>query len=255
MRSRPDSGSLRRTFRGTCCAGTRPEFVQYLDELAIHSLIAVPVVVAGQVRGMITAARDFTSMPFSLEDLAVVHEAARLTGLAVERAELVRQGWQRRNDLLEVLRLGLDSREAVRVGSTTLELVLDPQLRVVTANDAALELLGERPAAVAQQLAASTSPSDAPPLAQRLLSGELDFHDDELTIERANGEWDHFLVQRGVARTPSSEPIGITIVASPVADITVPWPVTVERHGRHHLDPLPSPIVPHGAHQGVVRRA
>lgn len=236
-------------------AGTRPEFVQYLDELAIHSLVAVPVVVAGKAAGMITAARDCTGVPFSVADLAVVQETARLTGLAVERAELVRQGWLRRTDLLEVLRLGLDAHEAVREASTTLELVLDPQLRVISANDAALELLGERPASIVQQLAASAPSSDAPPLATRLLSGELDFHDDELMIERTNGERDHYLVQRGVARTASAEPIGITIVASPVAEVTVAWPAPIERRGRHHLDPLPSPIVPHGARRGAVRRA
>ncbi|HEX5613599.1 MAG TPA: GAF domain-containing protein [Acidimicrobiia bacterium] len=236
-------------------AGTRPEFVQYLDELAIHSLIAVPVVVAGAVAGVVSVVRDYTSTPFAIEDLAAVQEAARLVGLAVERAALVRQGWRRRDDLLESLRLDLDPDDAVRPRSTVLEMVLDPHLRVVAANDAAFELLGEHPTTVVQQLLTTGSSSDALPLADRMLRGELDFHDDELVIERTSGERDHLLVQRGVARTPGSEAIGVVIVASPVAEVCTPWPVPVERDRRHHLDPLPPSIVPHGSRRGMVRTA
>lgn len=233
-------------------ASTRPEFVQYLDEMAIHSLIAVPVVVAGAVAGIITVGRDFTSTPFTVEDLGVVTEAARLTGLAVERAELVRHGWQRRSVILEALRDGTCAHDLVRFGSTTLEVVLDAQLRVTVANDAAEGVLREHPATFAGQLTASISTSDAPPLVERLLTGELDFHDEEIVVTRSDGERESFLVQRGVARTATLEPIGIVIVASPVAPVTVRWPVPVDRSGRHHLDPLPAALVPHGARQGVV---
>jgi excisionase family DNA binding protein len=232
-------------------AGTRAEFVHHLDELPTHSMMLVPIVVAGEITGVIETARDSSPTPFDVEDLALLQEIARLVGLAIERSMLARAAWKRRDALLDALRSGADP-EAHLTDAAGLELVFDHRQRLRVANRAAQELLdGTEP--VAQRLLDSGADGDAPPTGERLALGELDFHDDEVVVRVDGGETRRFLVVRGVARSDSFALLGTVVVAQPVAEVEARAPIVEERACRHHLDALPATVVPHGARRGTLQ--
>jgi excisionase family DNA binding protein len=232
-------------------AGTRPEFVQYLDVAGLHSIIAEPVRVDGRAVGIVSCTRDFTATPHDADDLALVADLALLVGAAIARRDAFVAGWERRGALVGHLAGGAGAADPVLADGPAVEIVLDAALQVRAANLAARERFGDELDARARRLLGARVDDD---LIERLERGELDFHDAEEVLAGPDGADARCFVHRAVVRASTLEPTAYVVVASDVAPVALPdrdaAPV-----GRRLLEPLPSRIVPHGTRLERLRVA
>jgi len=236
-------------------SGTRPEFVQYLDEAGFHSIIVEPVRVDGCAVGVVSCIRDFTPTPHDAGDLALVEELAMIVGAAIARRDTFVSGWERRAALVE--RLSTTAAGTTSGSHPTLsdgpgiEIVLDPDLRVRAANLAARERFGDDLEARGRLLLGARAGGD---LVGRLERGELDFHDTEEAIAEPGGGTAHCFAHRAVVRAPTLEPLAYVVVANDVVPVEAAVPRAVPI-GRRLLEPLPARIVPHGSRVERLRVA
>lgn len=210
-------------------ATTRPEVLQYLDVVGVHSAIVVPVRHGGRVLGILTVSRDHPGNPFTRDDLTLLHELGRLLGVAIRRVERFRQGWERRGELVGAAASMLASELHSPADCSTLlhdgpllEVALDPDGHVVAMNEPATAFAGRLPEVTetldvvdpAERLAERK-------LMARLLLGELSFHDGERTVRNVTGELVRMVVHRGVVRAPDASPRAVLVVAHPAIGLGV----------------------------------
>src|SRR5712692_6950337 len=110
---------------------TGPEHLQLMYDLALRSLITVPLMARERTLGAVSLCRVGASPHFTPEDLSLAEELARRTAVAVENARLFREA---RN--AEARYHGLFSNAADAI------LVADGDGQYLDANPAASELLG-----------------------------------------------------------------------------------------------------------------
>jgi excisionase family DNA binding protein len=194
-------------------ASINPQHRQFLDHIGVHSLIAVPAVVDGEVTATITMSRNTPGAPYTPDDLDFATSLAAALRVALVRATAYQAGWQRRRDLLRAVeahvRHGADDaaiRTVLHEGALA-EIVHDLGGRVV-ANDVAARLAGGDATTLVGELIAADDP-----IASRLHSGELEYHDDERDITLADGSTQRIIVHRGLARDDAAQPRALVVVA------------------------------------------
>ena len=205
-------------------AGTKPEFLQYLDEIGIHSMMLVPVREGGEVLGTLGISRDEPGRPYTRDDNSLLVEMGRLAGVAARRAARFRAGWDRLGALVraagEVLAPGPDdlaALDALLADDDMLEIICDPAGRVVAANAAAEAFAGIAAGRLAGRdlldLVVPREQPDERAIVDRLVSGDLAFVDGERTAVSATGDVVRLVVHRGVVRTPDAVPRAVLLVA------------------------------------------
>lgn len=204
-------------------ASTRPELLQYLDEIGVHSVIVVPVRHGGRVLGVLTVSRDYPGHPFTRDDLALLHDLGRLLGVAIRRVERFRRGWERRQELVEAAGTLLASElhspadcAALLDDGPMLEVVLDHEGRLVAMNEPAVAFAGRLPeGAETLDIVDPAERHAERRLMARLLVGELSFHDGERMVRNVTGEPVRIVVHRGVVRAPDASPRAVLLVGHP----------------------------------------
>jgi GAF domain-containing protein len=179
----------------------------------VHSLIAVPVVVDGQVEATIMLSRNAPGAPFSTEDLEFATALGAALRVALARAAAYRTGWRRRRDLVHAiaqrLRDGDDmSLDDVLHEGTLAEIVDDLDGHLVT-NQAAVRLAEGDASVLVDGFAADDA------VTTRLQRGELEYHDDEHDVTLADGTVRRFIVHRGLVRDDAARPRVLVVVAQP----------------------------------------
>jgi excisionase family DNA binding protein len=232
-------------------AGTRPEFVQYLDDAGLHSIVAEPVRVHGRPVGIVSCTRDYTGVPHDASDLALVEDLALLVGAAIARRDTFVAGWERRAALVDELAGRPRDADPVLADGPGIEIVLDATLHVRAANLAAHERFGDELDARARLLLGARAGVD---LVGRLERGELDFHDAEDAVAGPSGVGGTCFVHRAVVRASTLEPVAYAVVANDVDAVEVPARDGAPA-GRRLLEPLPTRIVPHGTRLERLRVA
>ncbi len=81
--------------------GLKSELRQYLDLFPIHSLGA-PVLVDGEVRGILVFTRDQPGLPYTPEDEVLVRRIAARIAPLVQTADEIAAAWQLRRDLADL---------------------------------------------------------------------------------------------------------------------------------------------------------
>ena len=187
----------------------RRELGQYLERYQIHSLVAAPIVIGERVLGVVAFTRDVGDHPYTAADEEFAARMGRRIGRLVRAADDIAAVWELRSELATTVRLYLASRAPGRPMSAreiqnllfmpgspadTSEypvLVIDARGRTLGVNPALIRIAHVEPGdAETFRLEMSFEPDHIEAehrLFQRLVSGELDFHDSQATRIRPDG--------------------------------------------------------------------
>jgi excisionase family DNA binding protein len=197
-------------------ASIDPQHRQFLDQVGVHSLIAVPVLIGGEVEATITMSRNAPGAPYSGAELDFATALGDALKVALTRAAAYQAGWQCRRDLLHAIAQHLQDGEADALLGDVLrheslaEIVHEIDGTVVT-NEAAARLGGGDASALVTHFTA-----DDDPIAMRLQSGELEYHDDEHDVAMPDGTIRRFIAHRGIVRDDAARPRALVVVAQPL---------------------------------------
>ena len=175
-------------------AGLRPELRQYLDDNPVMGLLAAPIRIDRAVRGMVVFTRDTSADPYTVEDEEFAQQFADRVGELVTAAADIARVWTVREDLaarfratLARLPIGrsLDA-ETVhdvldRAGAALPAVAFDGEGRIIGANRAMERASGyDRDSILGRSFFDFVEP-EVLELERRnfdrLVSGELDYHD------------------------------------------------------------------------------
>ena len=202
-----------------------PEYHQFLDDVGIHSLIMLPIVVDGLPVGTLSVSRDAPGHPYLDEDRELATELAARAGAALHNARRFAQGWQARADVKERIEAVIATgRTIVRdddgmalpaeelLGDLFFEsnlgiALLDLEGRCLAASPRFVDILGSDDDTFGRDAYGSTPDAGAcAACLARLVSGEIDFADCDRTVTRPDGAPVHLVVHRSVARAPDATP-------------------------------------------------
>ena len=217
----------------------RPELHQHLQRYSIHSLISVPLMVAGKSVGIITFARDTPGRPYTdVDELFAVQMADRL-GLLIQSAGELEQAWRVRSACVAAIEAHLatrclhpadglhapDGAELERVLASIPETVdvpvgvFDPQGRMLASTEALRTLSGWSGSWLIKNSATLTHPADIPEAnsrTQRLVSGEVAYLDSHARQQRADGSYVDCATHRATIRDRDASLICIVTVVRPL---------------------------------------
>lgn len=216
----------------------RPELRQYMDRFPVHSILAAPVVVNGEVRGVIGFTREDASRPYTADDECFATRLGRRLGALVLTADETTAAWELRSRLADIVRDRLGHRrpgkplERMEVqamlfapGSLGAEaplpcFVVSPDGKLLGLNPAMARIAG-LPADEIEtfDLRATLDPrhlDEEDALFQRLASGELDYHDFHVTRVRADGTPVPVVLHRVAVREDDATLACVVGVARPV---------------------------------------
>jgi PAS domain S-box-containing protein len=92
----------------------QPEYLPYVEQVGIHSLLIVPLRVQGQVIGIVCLLRDHPGQPYTLDDQALLLGLADCTALTLQNAQLFEQVQGAHERLQALSRRLLEAQEAER---------------------------------------------------------------------------------------------------------------------------------------------
>jgi excisionase family DNA binding protein len=195
-------------------ASLQSEHRQFLDQIGLHSFVAAPAIVDGQIRAVVTMSRATPGAPYCQEDAEFAASLADLLALALVREDVYRAGWHRRRELVTALR-GTTSGartpapfDGVLRDGTMAE-VIDKLDGTSVVNDAAARLTHGDVSVLTQ----ANGDTDARP--DRFARGDLDFYDEERDMTLPTGEVRRFVVHRGLVRDNGAEPLALVVIAQP----------------------------------------
>ncbi len=172
-----------------------PELRQYLVQYPVHSLMAAPIMAAGEPVGFVAFARDTATHPYSADDEAYMVRLADRIGALVQVTREITMAWRERAEIVAEMRekmtrggLGYvptleDAHDVVaaRSQSPFLIAIFDTESRIIAANRTFTEATGYDEADLrAMPTFGFVSPDERDcEIANitRLVSGELDYHD------------------------------------------------------------------------------
>jgi PAS domain S-box-containing protein len=175
-------------------AGLQPELRQYLDDYPLLSMLAAPIRIDREVRGIVAFIRDTPMDPYTAEDEEFAVQLADRVGALVVAAGAIAQAWRVREDLAARLRTALTrvpiggslDAETVRdvldrADSPLGAVVFDRDGRIIGANRAMQDATGfTRDELLGHSFSDYVEP-EYRELEERnfarLASGELDYHD------------------------------------------------------------------------------
>jgi PAS domain S-box/DNA binding domain, excisionase family len=212
----------------------RPELRQHLARYPVHSLLAAPILVAGNPAGAIVLTRDTPNHPYSEVDEDLVVRMCTRIGALIESALDVELAWTTRRRLVAALRESPDPRD----GDPTRSLdelqhlveecsvdglpvsILDAKLRFLAVNPAFLGAMGYPLDAVrGKSFESFIHPADRAfeqATFDRLTSGELDYLDIRSRRLLADGTDIAYASHRAAVRDPSATLRSIVTVARPL---------------------------------------
>ncbi len=187
----------------------RPELRQYMDRFPVHSLIAAPVMVDGEVRGVVAFTREDASRPYTADDECYAARLGRRLGALVQTADETATAFLLRAHLADAVREHLRHRrpgkplERAEIqnllfgpGSVGAEaalpcVVVNPDGKLLGLNPAMARVAGLPSDEIETfDLRATYDPrhlDEEDAIFQRLVSGELDYHDFHATRMRSDG--------------------------------------------------------------------
>jgi excisionase family DNA binding protein len=195
-------------------ASLAPEHRQFLDHVGLHSFMAAPALIDGDVAAVVTMSRATPGAPYTNDDLEFAQALADSLALSLERERVYRAGWERRRELVTALR-GTPSGartpapfDGVLRDGTMAE-VIDKLDGTSVVNDAAACLThGD-----VSVLTKANGDTDARP--DRFARGDLDFYDEEREMTLSTGETRRIVVHRGLVRDNGAEPLALVVIAQP----------------------------------------
>lgn len=211
-------------------ARTPAKLVQYLDEVPVHSLIGVPVMVDRRCVALLTVARNAPGSPYGPSDLAFVEEVAAFVGGAIRRARAGADAHARLEKLMDAVGATLaadgdepsdalehDLAELLHDGPLA-EIVTDRDGAVVAANAAAASMhRSDRSDLLGRSLADLDDDAEHVKRGlERLVTGELTYLDDVRSLSDGNGGRVEVALAEGVVRDERSVPRACVIVGRPL---------------------------------------
>ena len=214
-------------------AGLRPELRQYLADHPVIGMLAAPIRVAGEVRGMVLFTRDTPADPYTENDEEFAVLFAERVGTLVQASQEIEQAWvvretlaRRFHEWLAGVPLGssLDpehAQELLDAYRTPLAVVVyDPSGHIVAANAATEQVAGyERGSLIGRSYTDVVDPDFAEAEHEnfgRLMSGELDYHDVHAGRRRSSGAIIDFAMHRVAVRHLDSSLACVISVGRPV---------------------------------------
>ncbi len=200
-----------------------PELRQYLPQYPLHSFLSAPIMSADGPVGFVAFSRDTPNHPYTAIDEQYAADVGERVGRLVDTAREIALAWKIRRELADDLRTraGLASGDGQpttddinhlferHLSSATLPIaVFDPEGRLISANQPSLELTGfSLPNVVGMDIEAIMQLDDRPDDPEnfeRLVSGELDYHDIHGVAVFANGIKFHYAAHRAAVRRPDA---------------------------------------------------
>jgi PAS domain S-box-containing protein/excisionase family DNA binding protein len=222
-------------------AGLRPEIRQHLASHPVAGLLAAPVHVDADVRGMVVFARDAAANPYTEADAQFALEFANRVGKLVMTAREIAGAWAVREMLAQRFRQSLANAplrapfdhatvqtllDAVQLAAPVV--VYDATGRILGANAATERIAGYgRRDLIQMTYEDVVGPEDAAAEREnlaRLADGELDYHDFHADRRRSDGTVVDFAMHRVAVRHLDSTLACI---------ISVGRPVRLTRRGEH----------------------
>jgi excisionase family DNA binding protein len=196
-------------------ASLAPEHRQFLDQVGLHSYIAAPALIDGDVAAVVTLSRATPGAPYTNEDLEFVQALADALALSLERERVYRAGWERRRELVTALRVNATSARAPQpfdnvVRDGRMAEVVDKLDGTSIVNDAAARFTDGDASIFTRRGAGDIGSS-----ADRFAAGDLDFYDEERDVTLPSGATRKFVVHRGLVRDNGAEPLALVVVAQP----------------------------------------
>lgn len=185
----------------------RGELSQYLQQYPICSFVAAPILAGDDVIGVVAFTRDDGEHPYTVEDEQLAARMGRRVGRLVRNADATAAAWALRDELAHTVREHLELRAPGRPltaaevqellfapGSPAEEfefpvLVVDARKRTLGVNSA-LNRIGRFEPGTTIDLETTFEPDRVEAedeLFQRLVSGEIDYHDFHAVRIRADG--------------------------------------------------------------------
>ena len=186
-----DQYELRRSFR--------PELRQYMDRFPVHSLVAAPIVVDDEPRGGVVFTRDDASRPYTADDECFAARMGRRIGALVRTADDTAAAWELRGGLAATMHEHLHHRAPGKPltrsevqdllfgpGTPGAEssfpcVVVDPEGRLLGVNAVVANGVGQPADEIETtdlQLVFDEQHLEAEhELFQRVVSGDIDYHD------------------------------------------------------------------------------
>ncbi len=214
-----------------------PEYHQFLDEVGVHSLLAVPIsdvgstvptsqaAIAPGVIGVLYASRDTPGRPYGDDDKSFLVEMAERAGIALRSARECAEGWRVRSTAKDRIEAALADGGTVDAGGDEPAVELEDLLAdLLSESDLGLALhdVAGRWAVVSERFtemvggesgAQEGSPYGVPHgdsacggCLERLVSGEIDFVECDRTVTRRDGRDVHVVMHRSIARAPDATP-------------------------------------------------
>lgn len=200
-----------------------PELRQYLAQYSIHSLISAPIMSTGSPVGFIAFSRDTPTAPYTPDDEQYAARVGERIGALVQTAREIALAWRIRRELADDLHTHVDQAagrqeptgenmrrllEAHPDAAALPVVMLDAACRFIAANERFETLSGYTSEAIAGKDIATVAhftdtPSDDDSY-DRLVSGELDYHDIHRSDILANGKRARYAAHRVAIRNPDA---------------------------------------------------
>ena len=200
-----------------------PELRQYLPQYPLHSLVSAPIMSAGTPIGFIAFSRDTPNHPYTAADEQYAADVGERVGRLVDTAREIALAWQVRRELADELRARAE--RGTGAGRPTTDdlnclfehhpasaafavAVFDPEGRFIGANHRWLDLTGLSLDAIVgvryEALAQIDDRPGDPENFERLVSGELDYHDVHGICVFDNGAQIPYAAHRVAVRNPDA---------------------------------------------------
>jgi excisionase family DNA binding protein len=191
------------------------EHRQFLDQIGLHSFVAAPAIVDGEIKAVVTLSRATPGAPYGQEDAEFAQALADLLALSLVREQIYRAGWERRGELVAALRRTTNGARTPEPFDTvlhdgTMAEVIEKIDGTSIVNDAAARLTRGN---VARLTRANAGDDTQAP--DRFARGDLDFYDEERDVTLESGEVRRFVVHRGIVRDNGAEPLALVVIAQP----------------------------------------
>jgi len=199
----------------------RREFHQFLGDFGLFSAIVAPVMVGGEARGTVFAARDEPGRPYAPDARDFVAAVAARVACAHDRAERARHAWALRERLVrelanapatalsEWLDTAVEDEEPVAIA--------DPETHILGATKGFARLVGSTVAELGAIPELIDDEEGVRTVCERLLDGEIDFFSVASGVGRDPAS--RVMLHGGVVRLPDATPRCIVVVAHPLPGI------------------------------------